>query len=420
MVEHLEKNKLINENQHGFVQGRSCTTQLLDVMDTWTRIIDEGGSVDVIYMDFQKAFDTVPHKRLLTKVKAHGIDNRVLAWVTDFLSDRKQTVVVNSAESKEAAVTSGIPQGSVLGPALFVLYINDLPLAVKNQIRLFADDTKIFTRSETEGATESLQEDLTRLQDWSSKWSLKFHPEKCHVVKLGKKSEALYTMTGTNEADEGFEIILTENEVEKDLGVNIDSKLKFREHVAQVTAKANQRVGIIRRSFDHLSEKTFLQLYKAQVRPILEYGHSIWQPYLKTLCQDLEDVQRRATGLLSSLKLKTYPERLEILQLPSLEHRRKRGDMIDVFKYVHGIYKTQNPHFTLSETKTRTNSLKIAKTHWKEKVRCNYFTVRVVNTWNSLPEHVVRAPNLNTFKARLDSFWKGLASIYDPDCYKTF
>ena len=94
--------------------------------------------------------------------------------------------------------------------------------------------------------------------------------------------------------------------------------------------------------------------------------------------------------------------------------------MIDVFKYVHGIYKTQNPHFTLSETKTRTISLKIAKTHWKEKVRCNYFTVRVVNTWNSLPEHVVRAPNLNTFKARLDSFWKGLASIYDPDCYKTF
>ena len=115
-------------------------------------------------MDFQKAFDSVPHKRLLTKVKAHGIDDRVLAWVTDFLSDRKQTVVVNSAESKEAAVTSGIPQGSVLGPVLFVLYINDLPLAVKNQIRLFADDTKIFTRSEVEGATESLQEDLTCLQ----------------------------------------------------------------------------------------------------------------------------------------------------------------------------------------------------------------------------------------------------------------
>ena len=170
-------------------------------MDTWTRIIDEGGSIDVIYMNFQKAFDSVPHQRLLTKVEAHGIDNKTLAWVADFLSDRKQTVVVNSAESKEAAVTSGIPQGSILGPVLFVLYINDLPLSVKNEVRLFADDTKIFTRSEVEGATESLQEDLTKLQEWSSKWSLKFHPEKCHVLKLGKKSDALYTMTRTNTGD---------------------------------------------------------------------------------------------------------------------------------------------------------------------------------------------------------------------------
>ena len=153
------------------------------------------------------------------------------------------------------------------------------------------------------------------------------------------------------------------------------------------------------------------------MRPILEYGHTVWQPYLKTLCQDLEDVQRRATSLLSSLKQKTYPERLEILQLPSLEHRRKRGDMIDVFKYVHGIYKTSNQQLDLSQTKTRTNSLKIAKTHWKERIRGNYFTVRVANTWNSLPEHVVRAPDVNTFKNRLDSFWKGLATMYDPECY---
>ena len=140
--------------------------------------------------------------------------------------------------------------------------------------------------------------------------------------------------------------------------MNIDSKLKFKEHVAQATAKANQRVGIIRRSFDHLSEKTFLQLYKAQVRPILEYGHTIWQPYLKTLCQDLEDVQRRATGLLSSLKQKTYPERLKILQLPSLEHRRKRGDMIDVYKYLHGIYKTQYPEQTPQKLPKPTQKIK--------------------------------------------------------------
>ena len=362
IIKHLEMNKLINDNQHGFMHGRSCATQLLDVMDKWTKIIDEGGSVDVIYMDFQKAFDSVPYKRLISKVHSHGINNKVLAWISDFLSNRTQSVVVNSAESKEVAVTSGIPQGSVLGPTLFVMYINDLPLVVKNLVRLFADDTKIFVRSEVEGATDSLQDDLTSLQDWSKKWCLGFHPDKCHVVKLGStRSEEIYTMAGTSEVDEGFEIVLAENEVEKDLGVHIDNRLSFKQHVAQSTAKANKVVGIIRRSFDHLSEKTFLQLYKALVRPILEYGHTVWQPHLKTLCQDLEDVQRRATSLLSTLKDKPYSVRLATLQLPSLEHRRKRGDMIDTYKYIHGVYKTQTPQFTISHTKTRTNTLKIAK-----------------------------------------------------------
>ena len=239
-------------------------------MVVWTEIIDDGRAVEIIYMDFQKAFDSVPHRQLLTKVKAHGISDKVLAWITDFLSSRTQTVVVNSAESKEAPVTSGIPQGSVLGPLLFVLYINDLPSVVMNPIRLFADDTKIFTRSEIDGATDSLQDDLTSLQDWSTKWCLRFHPEKCHVVKLGnRKSEALYTMTGTNAAGEEIDIILTESEVEKDLGVNIDNKLCFKQHVSQATSKANRVLGIIRRSFGHLTEKTFVQLFKELVRPIL-------------------------------------------------------------------------------------------------------------------------------------------------------
>ena len=228
IVEHLNSQELISEYQHGFVSGKSCTTQLLDVLDTWTSIMDDGGSVDIIYMDFQKAFDSVPHKRLITKVKALGVDGNVLKWITDFLFDRTQTVVVNSAESKEAPVTSGIPQGSVLGPILFLMYINDLPANVLNQVRLFADDTKLFTRSDEVGATDTLQDDLTRLQEWSNKRSLRFHPDKCHVLKLGKtKSSAIYTMAGTND-EEGFEIILTENEVEKDLGVYVDNNLNFK------------------------------------------------------------------------------------------------------------------------------------------------------------------------------------------------
>ena len=148
-------------------------------------------------MDYQKAFDSV--ERLVAKVEAHGISGNILLWIQDFLSNRKQTVVVNGSRSSEKIVTSGIPQGSVLGPILFVLYINDLPKCVENDIRLFADDTKIFTRSDLPGATDSLQSDLDKLQQWSQEWLLRFHPEKCHVMKLGRtRSDAEYVMKKKN------------------------------------------------------------------------------------------------------------------------------------------------------------------------------------------------------------------------------
>ena len=181
MTAHLQDNHLICDQQHGFTSGRSCVTQLLDTLDCWTEILDRGGSVDVIYMDFRKAFDSVPHRRLMQKVEAHGIRGKVYQWTQDFLSKRTQEVAVNGVTSKEAAVTSGIPQGSVLGPLLFIMYINDLPNHVHNEVRIFADDTKLFKEVQRVDRC-SLQEDLDRLTDWSRDWLLNFHPEKyCHM-----------------------------------------------------------------------------------------------------------------------------------------------------------------------------------------------------------------------------------------------
>ena len=248
-------------------------------------------------MDFAKAFDSVPHRRLISKVKAHGIEGSVLNWIQDFLSGRYQKVIVNGTCCKQAPVTSGIPQGSVLGPILFVLYINDMPTGIYNPIRLFADDTKIYTRSDVESSSETLQDDLDKLQEWSDRWLLRFHPEKCHVLKLGnKKSDSVYRMKSKDTQGNHTVVTLAESEYEKDLGVLIDNKLGFSNHVAHVTKKANRIVGIIRRTFDFLSEELFVQLYKTLVRPVLEYGHSAWQPNSKQLCQNLEDVQRRATN----------------------------------------------------------------------------------------------------------------------------
>ncbi|CAM1307199.1 ARSA (predicted) [Pycnogonum litorale] len=165
VMKHLQTNDLISKHQHGFVKGRSCNTQLLEAMDTWTELLDSGSSVDVIYMDFQKAFDSVPHRRLILKLEAHGIKQQVLQWITAFLSNRKQQVVLKDTHSQEADVTSGIPQGSVLGPALFVLYINDLPENITNKVKMFADDTKLYGKSDTAEDTNSIQEDLTKLQE---------------------------------------------------------------------------------------------------------------------------------------------------------------------------------------------------------------------------------------------------------------
>ena len=199
----------------------------------------------------------------------------------------------------------------------------------------------------------------------------------------------------------------------------IDNKLQFKEHVAQATGKATRIVGLIRRSFDHLSDRMFVQLFKSLVRPVLEYGHCIWQPYQKSLCSDIEDVQRRATKLLSSIKDKEYPERLRILRLPTLEHRRLRGDMIEVYKYLHGYYDVRMPGMKLADGRVaalRGHSLKLEKARHHLNIRGNFFGHRVVANWNDLPENVIAAPSINAFKSRLDRHWHALPSLYVPTC----
>ena len=144
-MEFLNTNHLLSEDLHGFRAGRSCVTQLLEIMELWTSMLDEGDGIDVVYLDFRKAFDSVPHQRLLEKARAHGIDGNLLKWIESFLTGRKQRVNVNGEMSSWADVHSGIPQGSVLGPILFIIFINDLPDVVECYVKIFADDTKVFT-----------------------------------------------------------------------------------------------------------------------------------------------------------------------------------------------------------------------------------------------------------------------------------
>ena len=167
IITFMETNNLFSIDQHGFRQGKSCTTQLIEVMDDWTELVDNNKNIDVIYLDFQKAFDTVPHERLFLKLQGYGIQNSLLEWIKEFLTDRKQRVVLNGSQSTFARNTSGIPQGSVLGPTLFNIFINDLPECTVNATKLFADDAKIYSAVNSEKERKSLQKDLDNLQDWS-------------------------------------------------------------------------------------------------------------------------------------------------------------------------------------------------------------------------------------------------------------
>jgi len=449
IMKHLEENHLLADCQHGFVKGRSCSTNLLTALDDWTETLDNGEALDVIYFDFAKAFDTVPHQRLLNKLKAHGITGHIHEWIKSFLLGRRQLVKVNGKRSTWGKVESGIPQGSVLGPCLFVVFINDMHENIHNKIKLFADDTKLYGPAE-----QSMQEDVSRLMQWSTIWQLKFNRDKCKVIHFGRSNPGLdYTMSTENhtsatnavsdepehrigETDQLAANAATQVQIhgqlaagaahdqdqiiedlqnvtiaraveEKDLGVLVDIDLKFSLHVEKQVNKANRILGMIRRSYVYLDAGVMRLLFCSLVRPHLEFANVVWSPRLVKDKNLIEAVQRRATKMIPGLRELPYEERLRATDMPSLDYRRRRGDMIEVYKYLHGIYTIKEELLPLerSAVNTRGHPFKLKKRTCRLETRRNFFNYRVVNPWNALPESIVSAPSLNSFKARLDKHW---------------
>jgi hypothetical protein len=415
--EHLENNYLASKEQHGFTTGKSTVTNLLEAMNLWTETLMHGTPVDILYLDYAKAFDTVPHVRLLRQVESFGIKGQALDWITSFLTGRRQKVRVNKDESQWKTVDSGVPQGSVLGPTLFAIFIADVPLEVSTHVSLFADDTKVYSAVPDRSSSNQLNTDLQKLHQWSQKMQMKFHPDKCKVMHLGNKNQkAPYTLP-----NEGVTHTLAEATTEKDLGVTIDNQLRFSDHVDSCVSKANRVLGCLRHTFKHLNKDAFLQLYKALVRPHLEYASCVWSPQLKKDQDAIERVQRRATKLVKGLRELPYDERLRELGLPSLKFRRRRADLIQTYKIIHCKDKLEQttrcqkcPNkvmFQHCASTTRGHSLKLYKQE-ATGLRANFFSSRVLNDWNSLSEVTVTAPSVNHFKSALRSDWSNHPDLY--------
>ena len=397
LVEFLD-GKICNQ-QHGFSRGKSCLTNLLETMDCIIEILESDAPVDLIYLDFAKAFDRVPHFRLLSKLENMGIKGKLLEVIRDFLTNRKFRVSVEGQFSSFKDILSGIPQGSVLGPLLFLIFINDLPNYVSSFIKLFADDVKIIGNVQDRSV---IDRDMEGLELWGSKWLLDFNYDKCKV---------LHTNINPNRS---FDYILNDkclktSEQEKDLGVLTSDTLLWTDQVSSSISKANKLICWITRSLINKDRNVMLPVYKTLIRPHLEYCVQLWNPVPEhgnwSLILKIEGVQRRFTRMIDGVGLLPYSERLEILKLTTLIERRARGDLIEVFKArsgiskLNGVFKFGRSGINLISTLNNYNG-----TAKFRKIKRNFINERVVSFWNKLPIDIKTAQSVDSFKMMLENY----------------
>ena len=406
--EHLNRYNIITKNQHGFRSGLSCETQLVDALYDWTEALNRGsGQIDCIVLDFSKAFDVVPHERLLAKINSYGITGATSNWIRSFLSNRTQNVVINGKFSKASSVTSGVPQGTVLGPLLFLLYINDIGTEIDSNIRLFADDSALYREIKSFNDVLSLQEDLFKLQEWASKWQMKFNIKKCKTLRISKRIKNKINHIYVMKSATSDPIPLEEITSDRYLGVILDNKLSFNEHIKEITKKATNLLNLCRRNLKMCSPKAKEIAYKALVRPHLEYASSAWSPYTKRAIDDIEAVQRRAArfvlgdynyGPNSHLSLKMS----NILKWQSLHHRRASHDLALFYKIRSGICKNTFPDVVKSSPYRPNSYIHVQALH--SEVYKNHFYLRSVRLWNLLPENLRLASSFPVFKSQVEQW----------------
>ena len=395
--------------QHGFMKQRSCTTQLLKCYHSIGRTLDEGGQIDVLYLDFSKAFDSVPHSYLLFKLEHfYGVSGVLLDWFRSYLSDRVQRVVIEGQESGWSDVTSGVPQGSILGPLLFLLFINDMPSVAQScSIALFADDCKIFKSINSSHDCELLQSDLTKLLIWSKKWGMQFNGSKCKILSITRSRNPVnfsYDLDGT---------ILEPVGEFKDLGVVFNHNLSFTSHIDSLICKSNRVCGMIKRSLGYRApQKVKTQLFKSLARPILEYSSQVWSPSAKREIYAIESVQRSMTKYICNFRDVSYSSRLKELEILPLCYRREISDLILLFKYLRGHI---NVDFT-DEVKILANTRSLRSSNHglllcefntrTETFKGSYFN-RVAHLWNILPCDLRNCSTVSVFKKCLFEFYFG-------------
>ena len=413
IVSHLESNNLICSNQHGFRKHRSCLTQLLHHIDTVLKNLLNNQDSDVIYLDFAKAFDKVDHEILLEKLCAYGIRGNLLTWLKCYLENRQQTVVINGEHSFTANVKSGVPQGTVLGPILFIIYLNDLEKCVKHSvISSFADDTRLKRAINTTKDVTLLQSDLSQTIDWSTANNMLLHQNKfeliCHTLNPQNPLKQLPFYTEYAEYHTADGTIISPQHTVKDLGVIISSDMSWSPHIRSVCESAKKISSWILSVFADRRAEILLPLYKMLARSRLEYCSPLITTSKVEDIKLLESVQRSFTARIEEVKHLNYWERLKKLKLMSVERRRERYCIIFVYKILHEL--TPNDlEFEFYESTRHGIRCKIPPLvkNSSAKAQSLYdesFRVRGAKLFNIIPQFIKQKPTLNSFKSTLTKF----------------
>lgn len=377
---------------------------MVDCINTWTRSLDSRKPVDVVYIDFQKAFDSVVHEKLLIKLGTFGFRPQLLVWLRNFLTDRSQRIKIKSVYSDSSPVLSGVPQGSILGPTLFLLYINDLVDVIQfSEIRLFADDLKIYNLSANH---KFLQSDLDNLCSWAKSWQLSLSYSKCNILHLGRSNPIhVYRL-------DNYELIKSNGC--KDLGIFVNENLSFSIHCNNIVAKSSKISNLIHRTFTSKNPELLVKAFNSYVRPILEYSSPVWNPHLIKDINNIENVQRRFTKRFAPKGL-SYNQRLEFLKMERLEVRRIKLDAILAFNIIRNNLLPSHDFFTIPHGITRSCSIsKLCVANSRLNSTKYNFSNRCIKIWNFLPFELRNSNTVDIFRKKLDkidfcSFIRGRA-----------
>ncbi len=398
---HYDKHNILTNIQHGFRSGYSCKTQLINTYQDLYQALDNNIQTDIAILDFSKAFDVVPHKRLMHKLHHYGIRGSVHKWIGNFLQNRKQCVVVDNTKSSSVRVTSGVPQGTCLGPILFLTYINDISTNVNCQIRLFADDCLLYKTIKSEQDQLTLQHDLNTLEQWSKTWGMSFNPSKCYILSTSKKDpkhHRFYTLCGE---------VLEHHTDNAYLGVLLNQHISFTNHINNINSKANSTLGFLSRNLRRCPPKLRETAYKSLVRSKLEYASIVWDPHQQKDIDKLERTQRKAARFVyrDYSRNTSVTELLRKLQWSPLAERRRQQRLVFMYKILNGHVKGLDTENVLVRNTNKTrrgasgNCFNIINAK-SQQYKHSYYP-RTIRDWNPLPDNSKNQTTINGFKAAI-------------------